>query len=143
MYRQSEKIFLNTNISSTCPHNMVNVGSLTAEIGWRVLGPQQISTSFASWLRYGTDVAQRSSTTLCTMFGRLLGWYTICTFFDVLSPNGILPGAKFTLRQSLVLSYIGSVTARHSSSGRQPNFAAWYLHATGWPSRSTLGGRTD
>ena len=59
---------------------MVNVGSLTAEIGWRVLGPQQISTSFASWLRYCTDVAQRSSTTLCTMFGRFLGWYTICTF---------------------------------------------------------------
>jgi len=23
-------------------------------------------------------------------------------------------------------SYIGSVTARHSSSGRQPYFAAWY-----------------
>jgi len=28
---------------------------------------------------------------------------------------GILPGAKFTLRRSLTLSYIGSVTARHSS----------------------------
>jgi len=33
---------------------------------------------------------------------------------------------KFTLRPSLAFSYIGSVTARHSSSGRQPNFAAWY-----------------
>jgi len=33
-----------------------------------------------------------------------------------------LPGAKFTLRPpSLALSYIGSVTARHSSSGREPN----------------------
>jgi len=49
------------------------------------------------------------------------------------------PGAKFTLRPSLVLSYIGIVIARHSSSGRPPNFAAWYLHATGQP---TLGGRT-
>jgi len=28
-----------------------------------------------------------------------------------------LPGAKFTLRPSLALSYIGSVTAQHSSSG--------------------------
>ena len=36
--------------------------------------------------------------------------------------NGILPGAKFTLRPSIVLSYIGSVTVRHSSSGRQPNY---------------------
>jgi len=42
------------------------------------------------------------------------------------APDGILPHAKFTLRQSLAFSYIGSVTARHSSSGRQPNFAAWY-----------------
>jgi len=29
--------------------------------------------------------------------------------------------------KSCILLYIGSVTARHSSSGRQPNFAAWYL----------------
>ena len=34
--------------------------------------------------------------------------------------------AKLTLRPSLALSYIGSVTTRHSSTGRQPNFAAWY-----------------
>ena len=31
MYRQSEKL-LNSNISSTCPHNMANFGPLTAEI---------------------------------------------------------------------------------------------------------------
>ena len=43
-----------------------------------------------------------------------------------MSPNGILPVAKFTLRPSLAFSYIGSVTARHSSSVRCPNFAAWY-----------------
>jgi len=41
-----------------------------------------------------------------------------------LPPNGILPSAKFTLRPSLAFSYIGSVNARHSSSGDQPNFAA-------------------
>jgi len=40
--------------------------------------------------------------------------------------NGILSGVKFTLRPSLALSYVGSATARHLSSGRQPNFAAWY-----------------
>jgi len=28
------KNLLNSNISSTCPHNMVNIGPLTAEIGW-------------------------------------------------------------------------------------------------------------
>ena len=36
-------------------------------------------------------------------------------------PDGILPGAKFTLRRSLAFSYIGSVTVRHCSSGHQPN----------------------
>jgi len=37
MYRQSEKKLLNSNTSSTCPHNMVNF-PLAAEIRWRVLG---------------------------------------------------------------------------------------------------------
>ena len=32
------------------------------------------------WLRYCTDVAQRRSTKLCTIFNRLLGWYTIYIF---------------------------------------------------------------
>jgi len=32
------------------------------------------SLGFTSWSRYCTDVAQRMSTKLCTMFGRLLGW---------------------------------------------------------------------
>ena len=31
-------IFLNSNISPTCPHNMVNFGALAAEIRWRVWG---------------------------------------------------------------------------------------------------------
>jgi len=34
-------------------------------------------------------------------------------FRGLLSPDGILPGAKFTLRPSLAFSYIGSITARH------------------------------
>jgi len=64
------------------------------------------------------------------MSGHILAWYTIYIHFrGLLLPDGILPGAagaKFTLRPSLALSNIGSVTARHSSSGRQSNFAAWY-----------------
>jgi len=47
-------------------------------------------------------------------------------FRELLPPNGILLGAKFTLRPSLAFSYVGGVTARHSSSGRQSNFVAWY-----------------
>jgi len=42
-------------------------------------------------------------------------------FRELLPRYGILPGARFTLCPSLALSSIGSVTARHSSTGRQPN----------------------
>jgi len=78
MYQQSEKILLNIDTSSTCPHNMVNFGLLTVEICWRV-------------------------------------WGTPSNF---------------------------NVTARHSSSGRQPNFAALnrgrHLYSAGRPSRWAL-----
>jgi len=37
MYRQLEKNLLSSNISSTCPHNMVNFGPLAAEIVMTVL----------------------------------------------------------------------------------------------------------
>jgi len=60
------------------------------------------------------------------MFRRLLGWYTIYTFWGFLASNEILPSVKLTLRPSLAFSYIVSVTARHWSSGRQPNFAVRY-----------------
>jgi len=62
---------------------------------------------------------------ICMMFGRLRGWYTVHIFGGLLPPNGILSGVKFTLHQSLGFSYIGSVTAWHSSSVCQPNFAKW------------------
>jgi len=90
--------------------------------------PEQISTGFASLLRYCSDVDHQRPTKLCTMFGRLLAWYTMCTvpFSGLLPRDGILPGAKFPIRRTFAFSYIGSVTARHCSSGRQPNFAAWY-----------------
>jgi len=63
-------------------------------------------------------------------------------FCRLLPRDGIFPGAKLSLRPRLVFSYIASVTARHSSSGRQPNFAALtrgrYLYSAGRPSRWAL-----
>ena len=125
----NRKNFLNSNISSICPHNMANFGPLTAEISSGVWGtPAHFNGIRVYSLRYCSDVAHRIGlpTKLCTMFGRLPGWYTIYTFSGLLPPNGILPVAKFTLRPSLAFSYIGSVTARHSSNGREPNFSSWY-----------------
>ena len=118
MYRQSEK-------TAIFPSQVPTIWRTWAH--WRLRSvyqfgaPQQISTGFASWLRYCSDVAQWKPTKFCTMFGRLLRWYTIYTFWLLLPHNEILPGTKFNLRPRLALSYIGSVTPRHSSSGRQPN----------------------
>jgi len=50
MHRQSENNLLSSNMSSTCPDNMVNFGPLTAEIGSGVWG----TPGFASWQRYCT-----------------------------------------------------------------------------------------
>jgi len=37
-HRQSKKYLLSSNMSSTCSHNMVNIGALTTEIGPVVCG---------------------------------------------------------------------------------------------------------
>ena len=105
--------------------NMVNFGLLTAEICWRVSGIPANFNRFRVLASLLHRHRSTESTTLCRMFGRLLAWYKIYTFWGLLPPNGILPAAKFTLRPSLAVSYIGSVTARHSSSGRQPNQTLW------------------
>jgi len=85
-----------------------------------------------SCLRYYRDVAHWRPTKLCTMFGCLCATTLYIHFRRLLPPDRILPSAIFTLRPSLAFSYIVSyctyvgVTARHSSSGHQSNFAAWY-----------------
>ena len=36
-------------------------------------------------IRYCSDVVKLTSSKLCTMFGRLLGWYTMYTFLGALA----------------------------------------------------------
>jgi len=127
---------------------MVNFGPLTAEIGSGVCDTPanfngfRVLASLLHRLR-STEVNQ----TLHDVWP--FGWYTIIHFLGALAPDGVLPRAKFTMPSSLAFSYIGRVTARHSSSGHQPNFAAWdkegnygtfaprlrHLYSTGRPSR--------
>ena len=91
------------------------------------------------WLCYCTDVAQQRGQ---PNFARCLAISCAGTLYiyfrEILPRNRILPGAKFNLRPSLAFSYIGSVTARHSSSGHQSNFAAFgrghHLYLAGRPS---------
>jgi len=80
------KNLLSSNMSSTCPRNMVNFGPLAAEICWRVWGTPANFNGFASWQQYCSDVAQRRPTKLCTMFGCVLRCYTIYTFPGALAP---------------------------------------------------------
>ena len=122
----NRKKMLNSNISSRCPHNMANFGPLTAEICWQVWGTPANFNGFrvlASLLQRCCSL--KANQTLHDVWPSP-GLVCYIYIFGALAPDRILPGAKFTLRSSLAFSYIGSVTARHSSSRRQPNFAEWY-----------------
>jgi len=102
------------------PHNMANVGPLTAKTGSGVYGSQANFNGFHILLlllqRHRSLEANRTLHDVWLSPGLVHHIYT----------GGILPGAKFSLRQSLAFSYIGCITPQLSSSGRQPNFAAWY-----------------
>ena len=69
---------LNSNISSTSPHNMVNFGPLMAEIGWRVWGNPANFNQFRHalcskscvllhWQHYSMALEQTASAKLCGM----------------------------------------------------------------------------
>ena len=101
---------------------MVNFGPLAAEIGWRVrLASLGHPSKFQRVSLLGFVTAETSLNGSQPNFARCLAvsWAgTLYIHFWVLwRHNGILPGVKFTLHPSFALSYIGSVTARHSSSG--------------------------
>ena len=59
-----KKNLLNTDTSSTCPHNMVNFALLTAEICWRVWGTPVNFNGFRDLaaLMHGTLVVGGSQT---------------------------------------------------------------------------------
>jgi len=114
---------------------MVNFGPLTAEIDLAGLGHP---SKFQRVSRFGFVTAPTSLIGGQPNVARCLAvsWAgTLYIHFRGLLPcNRILPGgAKFTLRPRVAFSYIGSVTAWHSSSGRQPNCGVQH---TAWqPSR--------
>jgi len=99
------KKLVKQHISSTCLHNMVNVGPLAAKIGWRVWGTPANFNGFrilASLLhrRHSTEVKQ----TLHAVWPSPVLVYYI-DILGTLAPNRVLSGAKFTLRPSRVFRY--------------------------------------
>jgi len=103
------------------------LGPLPAEICWHVWGTP---AKFQRVSRVGFVTAASLVNGDHPNFARCLAvsWTgTLCIhFWRLLPSDGILPGAEFTLRPSFAFSYIGSVTARHSSKGRQPNQTLWH-----------------
>jgi len=99
-----KKNLWNSNISSACHHNMLNFGPITAEICWRVWGTPANFNGFLVLASLLQRVTERKSTKLCTIFGRLLGCYTIYIDHFCLV-DWILPRAKFTASKSCVLLY--------------------------------------
>jgi len=88
--------------------------TITAEIGWWVWGTPANINGFASWLRYCTASLNGGQPNFAPCSA--VSWAYIYIFWGLLSPNGILPGAKFTLCPSLAFSYIDSVTAWHDGT---------------------------
>jgi len=106
MHRQSEKNFLNSNNFSAL---FSQYGELQPTNGSLVWAPQQVSTGFVYRRHYCTDVACRCLAVY---------WAGTLHFRGLLPPDGMLPGAPFTLRPSLAFSYIlAAYTARYSSMG--------------------------
>jgi len=111
---------LSSNISTRCPHNMVNC-SMAAEIVSLVWGTPANFNGF----RVLVSLLQRRRSTEANQtfhnvwplpglvdFG---GCCFVTEFCEVQNALCVLQGLRFP---------IGSVTARQSSSGREPNFAA-------------------
>ena len=109
---------------------MVNFGPLMAEIGSGVWGTPANFNGFRAWLCYCSDVTDSRPTKPCTTFVRLMGMLPHVHYLYIFGSS--CPLTEFCQVQnslcipSLAFSYIGSVTARHSSSRRQPKFAACY-----------------
>jgi len=133
------KNVLRSNISSMCAHNMANVGPLTAEIGSVVWGTPANFNGFRVLL--SLLQRPRSKETNQTLHDV---WPLPGLVDYVYTFGGCCPAeTEFCQLQNSVCvlqvlrSHIGSVTARHSSSGREPNFAALstgrHLYSTGRP----------
>jgi len=123
------------------PHMSPQYGELRPTNGWDRFTSLGHPSKFQRVSRLAFVTAATSLTGGQPNFARCLAvsWAGIHYIYIFGGSDWTLTGAKFTLRPSLALSYIGNVTARHSGSGRQPNFAALsrgrHLYSAGRQSR--------
>jgi len=120
-----KKNLLNSNVSPIRPHNMVNIGPIAAEICWRVWGTPANFNGFrilaALLQRHHSPEANQTSHDVWLLPGLVHNIYIF---------GACCPVTEFChVQNSLCVLHVlrsptGSVTARQSSSGREPNFAA-------------------
>jgi len=116
-------------ISKQCGTRMsAEYGELRPTNGWDRLASLPLPTNFNGFRVLASLLHQRRS----PMANQILhdAWPSPGLVHNIYISGALVPWrnfarCNFTLHPSIALSYIGSVTARHSSSRRQPNFAAW------------------
>ena len=137
-----KKNLLSSNISSTCPHNMVNFSLIAAETVSLCWGTP---ANFNGFRVLASLLQQRRSTEDNPTFHNV--WPLSGLVGYIYISGGCCSVAEFCQVQNslcilqVLRSPIGSV-ARHSSSGHEPNFAALstgrHLYSAGRPSRWAL-----
>jgi len=102
------KKLLSSNITSRCPHNIVKFGPLTAEIGSGVWGTPANFNGFRvlALLLQRCHLITGGQPNLARRLSVSWAGTLFIHFRELLPPDGILPGAKFTLcPKSCVLLY--------------------------------------
>ena len=133
------KKLLSSNISSTCLRNMANFRLLATEIISLVWGTL---ANFNGFRVLAALLQRRRSTEANQTFHNV--WPLTGLVDYIYSFGGCCSLREFCQVQNslsvlqVLRSPIGSVTARQSSSGREPNFAALYIrqgyhHVGHWP----------
>jgi len=132
-----------SSISSTCPHNMVNFSLLTAEIVSLVWGTQ---ANFSGFHVLALLLQQRHSTEASQTFHSVWPLPGLVDYIYIF--GGCCSVMEFCQVQNslcvlqVLRCPVGSITARQSSIGRKPNFAALstgrHLYSSGRPSRWAL-----
>ena len=105
---------------------MVNVGPLTSKTYCRVWGTP---ANFNRFRVLASLLQRRCSTKINQTLHHVWLSPALVHYICALGGGGSCPFKEFCPVQNslcLAFSYIDSVTARQSSSGHQPDFAAWY-----------------
>ena len=132
------KNLLSSNISSTRPHNMVNFGSLAAEIGLPVWGTPANFNGFRVWQRYCTAVKYWASAKLCgvqqrapPMFGRRPSRWALAHILVFHVPPSLgLNAMPFRISPERACAWIFSVNIHEQSRARRLkvkfHYASWF-----------------